>query len=287
MMRALPTLGGNNALGFGVANGRGELAGVAEDAYHDPTCTSPAGGPTQVLDWEPVVSGPKYGKIRALPLFPGDTVGSASAINDEGQVVGGSCFCGPIAFGDLEHAFATAINNSGQVIGWSDTCATPSPTACSSDGPTHSFLWQNGVVTDLGTLPGDTSSYAYAINDAGQVVGQSCDNNFNCQAFLWENGTMYDLNAYSHVNTSGSFQLILAEGINSRGEITGMAVDNSPPYDTLGLSALPCGSPAGDEEACKNNGQLARDRLARNVLLPANRRSELRARHGLGLLLRR
>jgi probable HAF family extracellular repeat protein len=44
---------------------------------------------------------------------------------------------------------ALAINNRGQIVGESDL---PGDTA------THAFLWQNGVMTDLGTLPGDAIS---------------------------------------------------------------------------------------------------------------------------------
>ena len=47
----------------------------------------------------------------------------------------------------------------------------------------HAFLWQNGVMTDLGTLPGSTSSTATAINNSGQVVGNSGNH-----AFFWDNG---------------------------------------------------------------------------------------------------
>ena len=37
----------------------------------------------------------------------------------------------------------------------------------------HAFLWENGVTTDLGVLPGDEDSGAAAINNAGQIVGSS------------------------------------------------------------------------------------------------------------------
>src|SRR5262245_5530963 len=62
-----------------------------------------------------------------------------------------------------DQAFALAINERGQIVGWS---ATPSQEI-------HAVLWQDGMVTDLGTLPGDNLSWAMAINDRGQIVGFS------------------------------------------------------------------------------------------------------------------
>ena len=53
---------------------------------------------------------------------------------------------------------------------------------------------RRGMMTDLGTLPGDYSSFGSGINDKGQVVGSSCDQRGTCRAFLWQNGTMTDLN---------------------------------------------------------------------------------------------
>jgi hypothetical protein len=49
-----------------------------------------------VFDWKAVIWGPRYGQIRELPLHRGDSTGAASAINDQGQIVGGSGRqCGP------------------------------------------------------------------------------------------------------------------------------------------------------------------------------------------------
>ena len=52
------------------------------------------------------------------------------------------------------------------------------------DTTAHGFLWQNGTMTDLGTLPGDVGSAAFGINDQGQVVGGSNDVKGNVRAFL-------------------------------------------------------------------------------------------------------
>ena len=95
---------------------------------------------------------------------------------------------------------ASGINNAGQVVGWSSPDATNfSSNSIAPDE--HAFLWQNGAMTDLGTLGGTPdNSAAFAINNAGQVVGWSditpltgTDRYSFEHAFLWQNGTMTDL----------------------------------------------------------------------------------------------
>src|SRR5512141_1938624 len=78
---------------------------------------------------------------------------------------------------------ANAVNSAGQVVGYSYI----------ADGSERAFLWQSGVMTNLGTLPGYTQgSRATSINSAGQVVGTSSNGGFSVHAFLWQNGTMTD-----------------------------------------------------------------------------------------------
>jgi probable HAF family extracellular repeat protein len=253
-----------NAMAFGGVNDLGQVVGTAETASVDPTCMPP-----QILDWEAVVWGPRVGEIRELRPYPGDPVGLGAAINDEGQVVGqsGSCTT-PLASASTQHALlwqdgapiglgslggvtnnaAVAINNRGQVAGFSDL---------PGDSTGHAFIWQNGVMSDLGTLPGKHCpamclSSAWGINDAGQVVGQSCQTNGDCRAFLWQDGAMRDLNAITDRNTpEGTFDLIWAQGINSQGAIVGAAMNQST-GEELGFTALPCdGSPATDESCSR------------------------------------
>jgi probable HAF family extracellular repeat protein len=96
-------------------------------------------------------------------------------------------------------ANATSINDSGQIVG------------ISAD---HAFLWENGVLTDLGTLGGSLSA-ANSINNRGQVAGESNTVSGEMHAFLWEHGHMTDLGTPGETSS--------AHGINDKGEIAGAA----------------------------------------------------------------
>src|SRR2546426_2122976 len=122
----------------------------------------------------------------------GGTSSFAFGINDAGQVVGNSTTASGQVHAFLwtlggtdgvptnpqmkdlgtlggTSSFAGSINLAGQVAGESSL----------ADGSMHAFLWQNGVMTDVGTLGGAFNSdptgfsVANAINNVGQVVGAS------------------------------------------------------------------------------------------------------------------
>lgn len=82
----------------------------------------------------------------------------------------------------------------------------------------HAFLWTDGVMTDLGTLPGGTDSCARGINDAGQVAGFSDvvleDGSVTQHAFFWADGVMTDLGTLGGRNS-------WAVGINNLGQVVG------------------------------------------------------------------
>jgi probable HAF family extracellular repeat protein len=231
VMRPLPTLGGTNGFATG-ANNEGEIVGWAENTVHDPTCVAP-----QVLQFRAVVWGPDPGQIRQLPPLRGDTVSAATALNDDGQVVGISGICDravgrfsaihavlwqngkPIDLGSLGGiAWNTpmAINEQGDVVGFANDSA-----AAGGHFAAHAFLWTPATgMRDLGTLPGDSTSQALGINGRGQIVGESCDASFNCRAVTWQNGDISDLNQPGAADT-----LTFANDINDSGAITGQVFD--------------------------------------------------------------
>jgi probable HAF family extracellular repeat protein len=80
-------------------------------------------------------------------------------------------------------------------------------------------------VTDLGTLPGATDSFAHGINNAGQVVGDSGDifASVPRHAFLWD-----ATNGMQDLGTLPGDRVSQAQGINDAGQVVGSS------YITLG-----------------------------------------------------
>jgi probable HAF family extracellular repeat protein len=115
---------------------------------------------------------------------------------------------------------ATSINNHGQIVGWSYT-GEILPGGVSLY---RAFLYENGVMRDLGALAPQGSSDANAINDAGQIVGQSFTADRGPQhAFLYQNGTFNDLGTLGGGSTSVSY----ASAINAAGRIAGASTANA------------------------------------------------------------
>jgi probable HAF family extracellular repeat protein len=116
---------------------------------------------------------------------------------------------------------ATFLNNNGLVTGLSTT----------ADGTQHAVLWVKGSITDLAkNAPAGTNSGAFAVNEWGQVLGQTetttkDPNNENfcaygtgltCRAFLWQNGVMTLLPTLGGDNSAAGL-------LNNRGDVIGMA----------------------------------------------------------------
>jgi len=122
------------------------------------------------------------------------------------------------------------INPEGQVVGFAET-----ETVDSNNPPfleSRAFLWQKGVMTDLGTLGGNDST-ANAIDSQHRVVGDALtgepDPFFGQQfhPYLWEKGVMRDLGTLG--GSSG-----FASGINEVGQVVGGTSVNSTPVPPFG-----------------------------------------------------
>jgi probable HAF family extracellular repeat protein len=284
VMTALPTLGGYDGYAAGV-NNKGQVVGWAENTVHDPTCNAPG----QVLQFEAVIWGPRLTETTQLPPYRDDPDSAATAINDQGQVVGISGLCSnavggasakhallweknglPIDLGNIGGgAWNTpvSINNNGQVVGFANTSgdenAAFSPTA---------FSWTKETgMHALPLLPGDTNSIAYDINEKGEIVGQSAganDGPLGARAFLYENGLMLDLNAL--IQPDSSLYLTSAQGINESGEIAGTALDTSTGAIVAFLAVPAYG---GESEAGSSKAQD--DGSPRKVIVPESIRRQM------------
>jgi probable HAF family extracellular repeat protein len=149
--------------------------------------------------------------LGTLGGYSGDT-SWGQAINDLGQVAGRSLGpngqhaflwqngtmtdLGTFSPGDIESS-GLGINNHGDVVGYSYGSGA--------------VLWRNGQVIHLGAL--GKASIAYAINDAGQIVGSSVPWGYEYHAVLWENGELIDLTTMFGAPTGK------AEDINALGQI--------------------------------------------------------------------
>lgn len=163
--------------------------------------------------------------------------GTAEAVSDFGQVVGGSFTAdfeyhaflwtkhdGMVDLGTLGgcQSEALGINDLGEVVGDSDED--------DCEGNTHGFIWTRaGGMQDLGAPANTTTAYAAAINLFGMVAGGAClapcSTQESSHAFLWSEPTGWvDLN--SLIPRKSGWILENASGINSWGQITGMGYIN-------------------------------------------------------------
>jgi len=177
------------------------------------------------------------GKVRDLGTLPGGTVSVGSAINDAGQVAGGSdngstdthaiLWSKATGMQDLGtllasggYSLAEGLNRFGEVVGQSTV---------GSGGQTHAFVWaQAHGMKDLGTLSGGLNSIAYHVNDAGQIVGLSDSGTSYSHAVLWTpDGKIQDLGTLP--NATGSN----ANSINNSGQVVGFAIFPNFAYQAI------------------------------------------------------
>ena len=189
--------------------------------------------PGQAAGWADVGGGVLHpllwtgGQPHDLGLPPGFRSGVARGLNKQGQAVGwastGKNLGDSLAttraclfsdgrakeLGTLggRDSRAFGINGAGRIVGVSQI----------SPQVRHAFLYANGKMTDLGTLPGGAFSLAYAVNEAGEVAGIADTPAHVTHAVVWRKGRIADLGTLAGGRQS------LAYALNGRGEVAGAA----------------------------------------------------------------
>ncbi|MGZ0077116.1 hypothetical protein [Methylomonas sp. YC3] len=137
-----------------------------------------------------------------------------TGINSSGVVVGNSAGRGIVYSngvtqiiggfsGSPYSSVAYGINDAGQIVG----------SAWNAEGNQRATIAGNGSLTDLGTLNGGQWSAGNAINNSGQVTGESQTPNGG-HAFITRNGQMVDLGAFAWGVSRGY-------AINDLGQVAG------------------------------------------------------------------
>jgi probable HAF family extracellular repeat protein len=221
LLTPLGTLGGATSSAASI-NNSGQVAGVADNGDGFARAFSYSEGVMADLGTLGGLSSSAYGidatgRIVGIADYPAGMAGAngIAFVRQDGVMQGLGTLPG---LEDYWRSTAYASNAAGQVVGFSSV-GDVGPT----EYPSHAFLYQDGAMTDLGTL-GGLYSAARAINDGGLIVGHASTTldpdgigHTIPHAFLYVGGMMVDLGALTDDQYVGSDAL----DVNNLGQVVG------------------------------------------------------------------
>jgi probable HAF family extracellular repeat protein len=189
-----------------------------------------------------------FANVIKMTLFAAMTLAPVSSAQEQKEqkkehhhykLIDLGTFGGP---GSTTTEFQQVLNNHGTVVGGADTSSlNPYPNCFNPFNALdcyvqHAFVWQDGELIDLGTLPGGSASFPYWISSQGLVVGGSelptIDPNTGTPEFhavLWKNHKIHDLGTLGGTAS-------LAVDVNNLGQVTGFAQNEiADPFSLAGL----------------------------------------------------
>jgi probable HAF family extracellular repeat protein len=176
--------------------------------------------------------------MQDLGTLPGDLESGAIGINNQGQVTGWSRQQ-PSNSRDFLWQASTGMQNLTVLASPAFVVTYPviNDSGQIADGR---WLWQAGKgVVDIGILPSYQGSAANAINDRGQVVGESGSEDVS-SAFIWDAST----GIRELAGLPGS-RVTVANGINDQGEVVGSSgpLGGAPPTHAVLWQPTATGTP--------------------------------------------
>ena len=254
----LGTLGGPhsygsvNGDGFQLLNNSGTVASAADLGVPDPN----AGFFCYVLDcFQQHAFRWRDGVMTDIGALPPNNNSAAGSINARGWITGQSQsaeidpvlgipeFCAVLwkhgqmtDLGTLDggtESLGIYVNDSGQVVGFSTINSTPDPLGFFGE-PTHTFIWERGVMRDIGTLGGQDAFPGTSCSEQPRnvVVGMSSLSSTpnpttgqpTMDYFLWKDGKMTDLGSLGGTMTG------FTGCANHRGQVIG---ESTLPGDSM------------------------------------------------------